>query len=63
MEFNRGSERPDDAGAGDTALTRLRVITVVGVMGERTNAAARCPETEELTLTERVLLFLDRQAA
>ena len=65
MEFNRDSERPDDPGAGgDTALTpRLRVITVVGIMGDRTHAESRCPESEELTLTERVLMFLDRQAA
>lgn len=63
MKFNSGS--PDDRGVRrDTAPNfPLTVITVVAVAEFPTIPERRRSWMEEPTLTERVLLFLDRRAA
>lgn len=63
MKFNSGF--PDDPGPrqGPAPNPPLRVITVVEVAEFPTSAESRRPRVEEPTLTERVLLFLDRRAA
>lgn len=60
MKFNPGSLRPDDSDAKRDPVANLK-FTVVTVVGVRSTGESRKPE--EPTLTERVLLFLDRRAA